>query len=129
MIQKYKNEYDMKKYFDKIFSFSKEVPYVHKEITGEAPFLKYRLRYQKRKLALYGAGGIGFITLVWLDREGIQTEFIIDADETKQGKELLGVPIVGLNYLEKIQQDDMEYIVLISANLGMEANDVKRRIF
>lgn len=119
------NEIELKRYFDKIFLFDKEIPYVHKELLGNASILRYKLKLQNKNLILYGAGKIGFITLVWLKMEGIQVEFIVDRDENKNGKELLGIPIVNLSQFDKKLKNGKKYM-LLSTILD---NDTKKFLY
>lgn len=98
---RFTSEIELRKYFDKIFMFDKKLPYNYKELFGNASMLKYKLKLQNKNLILYGAGKVGFITLIWLRMEDIQVDFIVDKDENKKGKNLLGIPIIDLHQFEK----------------------------
>ena len=129
MISRYTDEVELREYIGKIFKIDMSVPYAPTEVLGESAVFKYLLHYQNKKLILYGAGKIGFVTLIWLKKEGIKTEFIVDTDENKRGIELLGVPVVCLNDLKEKLKENLEYILLITADLGIQANNVKRELF
>lgn len=48
----FSDETKLKKYFDKIFLFDKEIPCAYKELLGNASILRYKLKLQNKKIIL-----------------------------------------------------------------------------
>lgn len=119
------DEAKLRKYFEKIFLFDKAIPYSYKELLGSASILIYKLKSQNKRLVLYGAGKIGFITLIWMKMENIQIDFIIDRDKNKKGKLLLDVPIIDLKQFEEKIKEEIAFTVLTT----ILDNDTKKYLY
>ncbi|MFW5650247.1 MAG: nucleoside-diphosphate sugar epimerase/dehydratase [Acetivibrio ethanolgignens] len=81
-------------------------------------FIEKRRLLERKKIAIFGAGVRGMMLVMLLKKRGVSSVLFIDNDREKQGKEIEGIRIYPLEYLEDKTE---EIIVLLSMERNQEA--------
>ncbi len=117
-------------YFDNLFTFDTDLIRDGQiEYCGQQALIKYQIDYTCEEIYIYGGGRIGFYTTAWLKREKCPIKAIIDKDESKNGKKLIGIDIISPKKFMEMSDINTPKLVLIAANLMNEVNEIKRFLF
>lgn len=90
------------------------------ELITEISFIRSIVRYQKKKIILFGGGLYAKYVIRFLRKEEVSVEFIMDNDENKEGKLLEGIKIY---HPDRLPVLDAEYLVIISTIYFEEDRD------
>ena len=87
--------------------------------------LKNKLELNKNKVILFGAGDIGELSNYSLNKIGIAVDFFCDNDPKKHGSKYLGVEVISIDALKKLDKDvnifiSNNYVSTISKELKKE---------
>ena len=87
--------------------------------------LKNQLEPNKNKVILFGAGDIGELSNYSLNKLGIVVDFFCDNDPKKHGSKYLGVEVISMDALKKLDKNvnvliSNNYVITISKELKKE---------
>lgn len=129
MIEKFYKKHRCTQAFEKIFCIDMTVPYANIENSGDHALIKYRLRYMEKQCILVGTKETLLSSLIWLKKEGIQVDFLMDI-KNELSDELLEIPVIDNAILINNKLDYSQYCFISTCeeNLDFLANSICMKI-
>lgn len=74
------------------------------------------MKQRKSPIVVLGAGGHAKVVLATMKEAGISASFVLDDDQEKWGKAILGVPVIG-DFSKLVDLEDAQAVVAIGDNV------------